>query len=152
MGSIGIKFEGMDALAAKFNKLSQLSKERFFHDEYKSVVRRIKEQMRLETPVYKGKYWKSKQYPARNHPAGTLRESIGSKMGGMEIPTAWVSLNRRRGIDAFYSHMVIGGHEYGSVRVKPNPIVRRTWEMLKPWIEITLRSKFENKIKIFMQK
>jgi hypothetical protein len=120
---------------------------KFFVDEFKPVSKTIETAMRNLTPVYKGKYFQSKQYSSRNHPRGTLRNSVGSKIGGHEIPVVWVNLNRKRSVDAWYSHMVVGGHELrGSSKVPPNPIVRKTWDAVGGIVSSQLESRLKNKL------
>lgn len=143
---IDVEFKGFEQLAQKFSELSEMDRMKFFAAEFKPVGRMIERAMKSQTPVYQGEYWKSKQYASRNHQRGTLRESIGMKMGGGDIPVVWISLNRKASRDAWYSHMVLGGHKYKSVSVRPNPIVTRTWESIGTMVESQLENRFKNKL------
>jgi hypothetical protein len=149
MESMGVAFVGMEELQKKFMELSNLDRKKFFITEFKPIGAMLVRAMKAQTPVYPGKYWTSKQYTSRNHPRGTLRDSIGMKVGGSEIPVIWVSLNRNR--DAWYQHMVVGGHKHKGTTVKANPIVKRTWEAMGGIVEGQLKMKFENKIKAMMK-
>lgn len=147
----GVEFKGTKELEAIFDSMSKMDVFKFFATEFKPVGNMITRAMRAQTPVYQGRYWKSVQYPARNHARGTLRESIGMKVGGKQIPVVWVSLNRKNKKDAWYQHMVVGGHSYGNVTVRPNPIVMRTWDAVGSSVESELEKRLSGKLKAMMQ-
>ena len=150
MDSIGFQMEGMKELEAKFAEMTRMDRVKFFASELNYVGNKVAEAMRGETPVSK-RGVRSKKYASRTHEPGNLRRSIGKKLGGGEIPTVWVSLNRRKGYDAWYEHMVVGGKEYGGTKTPPNPIVRRTWDTMRPWIESTLKTRIGNKLKALVK-
>lgn len=148
----GFKIVGMEDVKRVFGNLSEIDRRRFFVDEFKPVSRTIETAMRNLTPVYRGKYWKSKQYTSRNHMRGTLRNSIGAKIAGNDIPVVYINLNRKRNHDAYYSHMVVGGHElHGSSKVPPNPIVRKTWEAVGGIVSGQLETRLKNKLTLMMK-
>lgn len=151
MDAIGMEFSGFDQLQKKFEELSNLDKKKFFVEEFKSMGDLLVRAMRAQTPVYQGNYRKSRQYASRNHARGTLRDSIGKKVGGKDIPVVWVSLNRKANRDAWYQHMVVGGHSFGNVSVRENPIVKKTWDAVGGIVEGQLRMKLANKIKAMVK-
>ena len=152
MDSIRLEFTGMKELEAKFNELTQIERIRFFAEMFSPIGNKIVSEMRSEAPQSK-RGVTDKRYPSRTHPAGTLRKSIGKAIGGDDIPTMWVSPRRKekKGADAWYSHLVIGGKEYGGSRSAPNPFVRRTFDKMEPWIRKQLEAKTMSKLKSMLQ-
>jgi len=148
---IGVEFTGMKELQQKFATLSQMDRKKFFVSEFKPIGKTLVSAMKAQTPVYKGKYWSSQKYGSRNHPRGTMRESIGMKIGGNEIPVVWVSPNRKSSRDAWYSHIVLGGHNYNNVSIRPNPVIKRTWDAIGGIIEGQLEMRMQNKLKAMMK-
>lgn len=152
MDSAGIKIVGMDDVKRVFQNLTEMDRMKFFVEEFKPAGKTIESAMRNLTPVYKGKYWTSKEYSSRNHVRGTLRNSVGSKIGGHDIPVVWVNLNRKKSVDAWYSHMVVGGHDlFGSSKIPPNPIVRKTWDAIGGVITGQLETRLKNKLTAMMK-
>jgi len=143
---IGVEMIGFEELEAKFAELSDMDRYKFFADELKPVGDLLVTSMRNLTPVSK-KGVRSGRYSSRSHTPGNLRESIGKKMGGDQIPVVWVNFNRVRSKDAWYDHIVIGGHEYGGTRVRPNPIVRKTWDAMEPVVKMRLKNGLQMKLK-----
>lgn len=154
MGSISVKIENERDLMLKFDKMN-IAPMDFFKPILESIGNDMVRAMRAEAPV--SKYGvKSKAYESRTHAPGTLRRSIGKKVGGDSIPTVWVSPRRyeRRSADAWYSHIVLGGHTYktelGTSRTKPNPFVREAYDKSKSSIETKAVRMVEARIKKLM--
>lgn len=148
---IGVELKGMEKLTEKFRQMSELDRTRFFVEEFKPMADVIQRSMRAHAPVFKGEYWKSKKYASRNHPRGTLRDSIGKKIGGHSIPTVWISPNRKASRDAWYNHMVIGGHSYKDINVKKNDFVANTWNAIGGMVEKQLEQRFDSKLKAMLK-
>jgi hypothetical protein len=149
--SAGFKLKGMEDVKRIFQNLSEMDRLKFFVDEFKPVAKTLESSMKNLTPVYRGKQIVSKQYASRNHARGTLRNSIGMKIAGQMIPVVYVSLNRKRSVDAWYDHMVVGGHSYGSTKVPPNPIVEKTWDAVGGIVAGQLENRLKNKLKLMMK-
>lgn len=153
MDAIKFDVQGMEGIQAAFSRFTDLDRVKFFEEIFNPIGARLVREMQNETPPRKTTAKRSrasvtsKQYASRSHTRGNLMRSIGKQMGGVEIPTMWVSLNRKKGLNAWYQHMVVGGHEYGGTTVAPNPIVRRTTDKMSGWIQSTLRSKLTDKLK-----
>lgn len=148
--SINMEFSGMREIEAKFSELSQIDRLRFFSDIFSVIGNRLVREVQAATPV--SRYGAtSKKYPSRSHPAGAMRKSVGKKIGGDDYPTMWISHNRRGAVDTYYSRMVIGGHEVGNSRTKPNPIIRNTFDKMQPWIESECRKRAGDKLKAMIK-
>lgn len=147
---IGVTFDGIKEFEAAFSRLSDVDRMKFFSEEFAPIGNKIVAEMQAQTPVSKAGVL-SKMYASRTHAPGNLRKSIGKKLGGEQIPTMWISLNRKKAYDAWYQHIVVGGHEYGGTTIPPNPIVRRTWDKMMPWVESQLKARISNKLKFLMQ-
>jgi hypothetical protein len=144
--SVRLEFKGMKEIEAMFEKMSQVDRVKFFTKIFNPIGTKIVAEMKAESPM--SRYGStSKKYPSRNHPAGAFRQSIGKKLGGTDIPTMWISPNRRGKFDVFYQHMVTGGHELGSSTIPPNPVVRRTYDRMKSWIESQCEQRAKDQLK-----
>ena len=149
--SAGVTITGMDEIKRLFQSLSDMDRRKFFMDEFTPVAKTVENVMRAQTPIYRGRYWTSKQYSSRNHARGNLRNSIGKKVAGEQVPVVYVNLNRKRAYDAWYDHIVVGGHAFGSSTQPPNPIVQRTWELIGSSVSGQLESRIKNKLKLMLQ-
>jgi hypothetical protein len=143
---IGAELIGFKELQAKFAQLTDMDHHKFFAEEFKPIGDLLVTSMRNLTPVSKAGV-KSGKYSSRSHARGNLKASIGKKMGGDQIPVVWVNLNRVKSKDAWYDHIVVGGHEYGGTMVRPNPIVRKTWDSMEPVVKIRLKDGLQMKLK-----
>lgn len=145
---VGVQMVGSKEMDAVMKRLATLEPDEFFLDEFKPAADLMVTAIRNQTPVSPAGS-KSLKYGSRTHAPGTLKQSIGRKIGkGQMYPTVFVGPNRRGGVDGWYNHIVIGGHEYGGTRVPPNPFVRRAFDAAGDMIQ----SRVTSRIKIKIQK
>lgn len=151
MDSIQLKIENQREVLTKLDKLNVTPMD-FFKPILSALGNELVRAMQGEAPV--SKYGvKSKAYASRTHAPGTLRRSIGKKIGGEEIPVVWVSPRRyeKKNADAWYSHIVLGGHDYkteaGTSRTKPQPFVRQAWDKSRSTIESKAQRAIESQLK-----
>ena len=148
----GVEFNNLKKIEDVFDGIIGANPQDIFNDALRWAGKYLSAEMKKQTPV--SKYGvRSKKYQRRTHPSGTLRKSIGYQVGGADIPVVWVSLRRKNnaGMDAWYSHLVVGGHEHGSITVKPNPIVRRTMDEALPHLQGKMQKMMENKMKSLLK-
>jgi len=151
-GSIGIDLIGEQEIKRMFSKLTSIEQKKFFIEEFRSVGTNIVSAIKNSSPVSAQGTTGNKKIPTRNHAPGNLRRSVAMLIGrGRDFPTVFIGPNKAKGVDAYYNHMVIGGHEYGSSKVPANPFVRRAWESISSFATETIRSKMKSKLDKLMK-
>ena len=143
---VGAEVIGDKQLLKVFNDLSGINPADLFMAELKKAGDQLVIATKNAAPVSTSG-GRSRKYQSRQHLPGTLRSSIARKAAGMKFPTIFGGPGRKNRMDAWYSHIVIGGHEYGGTRVAPNPFVRRAWDASEGLIKSSVARRIEEKIK-----
>ena len=145
---MGGEIMGTQAFVKKLQSLGIDEMDKIVHDVFNPVANKAVEIIKQNTPV-SGRGHTAKEYISRTHESGNLLRSVWKRWGRdprRQYPTVFVGPNRKNSIDAWYDHIVIGGHEYGGTKVAPNPFVRRSFEQMKGMLPAEMVSKIKLKI------
>jgi len=116
MAAITVKLEGVDTLMAELKTLDDKYKRQSLKKVLRAASNPVLKRMRALAPM-----GKRDQIGKQPHTAGNLRRSIWKRFNrDRNNPVIYVGPNRRKGVDAFYSHMVIGGTKAHDIPKKGN--------------------------------
>ena len=121
MSSVTVKLEGVSELIKELKKVDDKYKTKSLKRVLRAASNPVMKRMRALSPV--GKRDQTGTYGHTNkdapHTKGNLKRSIGKKFNkDKNNPVIYVGPDRRKGIDAFYAHIVIGGSDAHKVPKK----------------------------------
>ena len=111
MEQVTIRLDGIPELIKELKGLDDKFKKRSLKRILRAAGKPLIERMKLEAPV--GKRNQTGKY---KHTKGNLQRSIGMKITRNLV--GYIGPNRKKGVDAFYQHIVIGGQQSHPITYK----------------------------------